>query len=288
MVGDTRSDELEQEFIARVARIEAYARTWWLRRVEPQNSFLTSHAGLRLALTRKLSENRPVSTRDLYERDDGNWFEERVALQQELLDSVANSSTPTDPQADVYFLIGLPGSGKTVSLRPIALAHAGLHEMTTIDADALRVMFPEYEGGLGSGVVQVENAMLTYGAPHLDMDGVQPRLIRAGGPTIVDVIGHPDHLATAIRGLAAEGRRSFVLLADCPVATCEERVKRRTVENGRYVPVELVRAKAGVPRSALDIAVADGLLAGWAMIDTSVLPGVLREGSGSFSDVCAS
>ena len=100
--------------------------------------------------------------------------------------------------------------------------------------------------------MQVETAQITYGeAPHLHGDGRQDRVLARAGDVLVDVIGDPDFLPATVTALRAQGRDCYVLLADCDPAECRRRVMQRALGNGRFVPVELVDAKVGVPDTAL-------------------------------------
>ena len=97
----------------------------------------------------------------IYVDEEEIWFPERCDLQDLILrdlmspaeaaqggksagDGTGGTET-TEFESPVYFLIGLPGSGKTRALRPIAMRHAGLigADVLASDADEVRCRFPE-------------------------------------------------------------------------------------------------------------------------------------------------
>lgn len=294
---------------------DLYARTWWLHPDSAARAFLDEHPEVRPALNQRLLSDLPTETADVYAGGSKvDWSETRVVVQREVLadldaaddimeaipdgalleesdeDAVSQDASDQSGGGDVYFVLGLPASGKTKVLRRLAALHAagGVHSSRILpasDADDVRVGLPEYADGLGSGVVQFETVVLTYGELHLSGDGRQDRVLARRGAAIVDVIGDPTHLPRTVRLLAAAGRTCYILLTDCPVEVCQDRAKRRAVESGRLVPLWLIEDKAGVPRRALDAALATKLVAGWAVVDTSDASPRLLEGDGVF-DKC--
>jgi predicted kinase len=289
--GQGGSVDVESAFAARMEEIHVFERTWWLRPTGNHVGFLDRHPGKRVSLLARLAEDLPVHTEHVYLDAPEEWHEERLAVQRSILSDLV----PADPDSDsvdreaqsegaVYFLIGLPGSGKTTALRPVVAAHAGvdLESLMTSDADEVRTRFPEYEGGLGSGVVQTETVDVTYGGRNVALP-VQQAVLARRGVSVVDVIGDPKYLPPTIQELAARGRPCFVLLTRCPVATCEERAVRRAVEQGRLVPSNLIAQKEGVPEDALRVALETGGVSGWAIVDTSAPSPQLVDGDGTFS-----
>jgi hypothetical protein len=290
-VTGTDDAELRRRFNEREAAVKAYEKLWWTHQVEPQRTFLGARPRLRRELLQAyLREDvRFVPTRRVYAAE-GHWAAEREVLHKRLFDRWLTGFQPGPPLAGdpVYFTIGLPGSGKTQNLRALALAHAAREGTVPVsDADEVRVSLPEYRAGLGSGVVQLESEALTYGAGgYPEAGGLQDRMRSLSGPVVVDVLGHPNYLPGTVRQLVDMGRSVYVLMTQCPVAVCEARVMRRAVApDGRFVPLELVQKKEGIPRAALDAAIATGLLTGWGVVDTSQLPGLLVDGDGTFDAV---
>ena len=67
-------------------------------------------------------------------------------------------------------------------------------------------------------------------------------------------------MPAAVRTVAAKGRKVFVLLAQCPVDACMSRAKARALSDGRYVPIEVIKSKEGMPEKALEATIATGNL----------------------------
>ncbi|WP_311215123.1 MULTISPECIES: zeta toxin family protein [unclassified Arthrobacter] len=237
---------------------------------------MATRPDLKAALFKRVLNGQHTFTEHVY-RDEGDWHPERRDLQDELVArrSGADASAPAQPgKGAVYVLIGLPGSGKTSALRPLVFSHAGLDpsEVSVSDADELRVEFPEYASGLGSGVVQDECSELMYtrqiGTDPLE-PGLQGAILETGQTTIIDVIGHEDYLPQMVTRLRRNGRRVFVLHASCATETCMQRAKVRALQTGRLVPLWMIESKRGMPERALEAAKSTGKLSGWAVVDTS-------------------
>ncbi|NQD90927.1 hypothetical protein HP499_24385 [Paenarthrobacter sp. CM16] len=270
----------EKAFEDYAEEVDKYSRTWFSRQEEPQKSFLATRPELRGELFQRALDGQRTFTRHVYALE-GDWHEERLDLQNTLLrERLGQVSNPEGRKGAVYVLIGLPGSGKSSSLRPLVLEHAGL-DLSTIkisDADELRSDFPEYAEGRGSGVVQDECAELMYDravTSEAGEPGLQGAILAAGQTTIVDVIGHPEYLPQMVKRLRREGRRVYVLQASCAVEVCIERAKKRALETGRLVPLSMIEAKRGIPEQALEAAKATGKLNGWAVWDTNSSPALL-------------
>lgn len=159
-------------------------------------------------------------------------------------------------------IIGLPGSGKSTVLRPL-VAKVNVSASQIVDADAVRVLFPEYAGGMGSDVVQIETVYVSYGE-------LFNRAVATGSDLIVDTVGRIDHFRQYRNALP--GYEVHVLCTELPLEVAVERVKRRAVESGRFVREEVVRSAYGRSRATFDAVVSQQLADEWALIDTSGSP----------------
>lgn len=234
------------------------------------------------ALFKRAAEGKISATSHVYS-ESRTWGGERIQYQQRLLSRLFPPVSTIPDRASVYFIIGLPGSGKSSALRPLIYKHAGMEasEFVVSDADDLRVEFSEYADGKGSGVVQDECAELMYNRPidgsHVE-PGFQGVVLETGRTAIVDVIGHPVYLPALITRLKNQRRKIYVLQSECAVQECVRRAKVRALETGRLVPPELILAKAGVPEQALAAAIATNKLSGWAVVDTNgAQPNIVRH-----------
>lgn len=181
-----------------------------------------------------------------------------------------SSSTADDRSPHAVLLLGLPGSGKTSMLRPIAgelFIRVLEDDRTIIDADVVRTLLPEYAAGLGSEVVQVETSYLANGAL---IDEAYARRVSI----VLDKVGDPVQSVEAAEYLLATGWSVWCLCAMVDVEVAVERVKRRAVETGRYVPPAFVRDVADKPLRAYE-ALRDSRLeiSGCALLDTDVVLG---------------
>ncbi|MFF2606890.1 zeta toxin family protein [Arthrobacter koreensis] len=264
---------VEARFESYREEVDEYEYTWFSEPEEPQKSYLGSRPELLTSLYRRAAAGKISTTRHVYAAS-GLWDKSRCDFQSDLLSQHAPSVVELPARAAVYFLIGLPGSGKSSALRPLVYKHAALDrsEIAVSDADDLRVKFPEYAGGKGSGVVQDECAELMYDRPTDGSElwtGFQGVVLESGRTAIVDVIGDPVYLPALITRLRNQRRKVFVLQSQCAVQECIRRAKVRALETGRLVPPELIAAKEGVPEKAMDAAIATGKLTGWAVVDTN-------------------
>lgn len=261
--------------------VDVYEQTWHTEDREPHKSFLDAHPGLRSDLFARSVRGQKVSTTDVYAFD-RMWHPDRIDTQEVLTGNLLAGVPPARAtQPSVYFLIGLPGSGKSSALRPLALRHAGLaeEEAAFSDADELRATIPEYAKGLGSWVVQDECAELMYNRPGevTEDPGLQGAIIATASTVIVDVIGHPDYLPANIRRLRRQGKRVYVLQASCNTDICIARAKIRALTTRRLVPPELILAKEGVPEKTLAAVRSTANPSGWAVVDTTQTPARIVE-----------
>ncbi|WP_314324212.1 zeta toxin family protein [Paenarthrobacter ilicis] len=273
----------EADFDAYCEAVDLYEQTWHTEPKEPQRSFLASRPKLKAELFQRALAGKRTFTPDVYKEDAG-WEPERALLQSNLLSSGLGSGTsPAGENETVYFLIGLPGSGKSTALRPMVMEHSGLaaEAISVSDADHLRSTFPEYAGGLGSGVVQDECVELMYDRRLSRPErGLQGAILNAGGVTIVDVIGSPEHLPPLVRRLRRLKRRVYILQASCETSTCVQRAKSRALTNGRFVPLEVILSKEGVPERTLEAVKASAKPTGWAVVDTNGLVPKIVDSAG--------
>jgi hypothetical protein len=271
----SRINDSQRKFEQLEKSIQEYELNWHLHRKAPISPYLRRNPALRRKLLQKYLDRSIVQTKEVYSRR-GHWEAFRSQFHFALLDRLLPpdkiSWESDEPLGSVYILLGLPGSGKTTCLRPLVHRHSGLSadQIALSDADAVRIEIPEYEAGLGSGIVQAETVVLTYGSNGYPADGgLQNRATESNSATIIDIVGDANYLPEVVQSLTGRGRRVFILLAQCDESICIERAKQRALTEGRYVPLSIIQAKVGAPESAFQAALDTKELAGWVKVNTS-------------------
>lgn len=250
------------------AAVRVYASSWFLSD-EPALDTLRRNSRARSAALALAAAGLLVGTDIVYQVQPSRWTPERSVLQSDIVDRLLRESSDSGSaraQLPVaVILMGLPGSGKSSILRPLArelCARVGSVSERVIDADAARELLPEYEGGIGSEVVQVETAFIAYS-----------RLVEATyaarGHVILDTVGEPERTLREAEYLTDAGWTVALLCAHVDVETAVRRVIHRALTNGRFVPPEYVRHVGDRPIRAFQALRDSGLpLLGAALLAT--------------------
>lgn len=263
----------------------AFEFSWW--RNDPDVAAVcASDADLRDRLDGLAATGIVVQTTDVYRNSVGECRTERAALHAQLAEwsRLGTPAPHTLPIAHVT--IGCPGAGKTTLLGPLAHTHRGMiggstTDVVVVDADGVRRALPEYADGLGSQVVQEECC-------HISYDLVYEQARQAGIDLVFDTMGRRGTTEVVIEQLLAAGYSVHILLAEAPLAMCQERAKLRALHDGRLVPPSLQELMHREGRLTYQ-AMTDGhlALAGWAVVDTRMETGSLGllESGGAWADV---
>ena len=205
--------ELDRLFEQRQQAVMDYGASWWLDDEQAQVA-MVRHSRLRsvlarLALVAGTEEEVPVTTEDVFADLDTAWEADRCALHEDILTrSFLEVNEPSGTTPVVAFCLGLPGSGKSTHLIPLAHRYmenaTGSHAALVRDADMIRVEIPQYRDGLGSLVTQPECAYLTY-------KRAAPVLERIRCNVIVDCVGNREHLLQEIDLFRARGSRVHLM-----------------------------------------------------------------------------
>lgn len=278
MSGTPPNLTLDEEFDRYTERVDAYGLTWWTRDAGV-SAAVALNPRLLPALATKARSGAIINTSDVYQQG-STWTPPRPDVHDRLLKALfpPTDETTSDPLA--IYLMGLPGSGKSSVLKPLALSCIAEHERGAVvvrDADDVRVRLPEYADGLGSHVVQLEVSDITYVQAESRLSDTTH--------LIIDVVGDPAWVPDEMEQLRARGYTIVALCAEVPIAIAEERAKLRALSEGRHVPIGYLRGVAGRPREALDAALAiSGLVTDWAVIDTDhpSAQAIVLDGSGRF------
>ncbi|MGI8807945.1 MAG: zeta toxin family protein [Acidimicrobiales bacterium] len=263
---------LDEQFDAYEATVKRYGYSWF-RQDAPATAVSQQNVAVRARVNRLSAGLQTVGTEAIY-RTGGRWVADRVALQEKVVAEAllqgglgaAGDDRDAVPQA--VLLMGLPGSGKSSLLRPVAaelIRRTSDTSHVIVDADVVRGLFPEYAGGLGSEVIQPETSSVANGR-LLD----EVFFLRAN--IILDKVGDPESSVAAVEYLLSTGWSVWCLCATIDVEVAVERAKRRAIDSGgRYVPPDVIRRYGDKPRLAYE-AVRDSRLSlsGSALLDTAV------------------
>lgn len=256
------------------ARVRRYGYEWF-RSDEAAVGVLQRMPEVRAQVNRLALGFQTVGTELLY-RSGGRWRAERTGVQQKVLQEalrlggydVDNHDGDRLPQA--VMLLGLPGSGKSSMLRPIAelvIRRLAGHPGVILDTDHVRTLLPEYADGLGSEVVHPEtshvaNRLLVDRAAELRLN------------LILDKVGDPEKTVKEAQFLQDEGWSVWCLCAQVDVEVAIDRAKQRALTCGRYVPPHVVRELGNRPLQAYEALRRSPLhLSGCALLDTEVPTG---------------
>jgi predicted ABC-type ATPase len=256
--------------------VRRYGSTWF-HDDEPALEVLERAPEIRRQVFRLAAGRETIGTEALYEVGK-RWVHPRSDLHAELvaralagdpsaLDEAASRAPGTVRLPHAVLLLGLPGSGKSSVLRPIArelLSRVSPTSGIIVDADEVRSLIPEYAKGLGSVVVQPET---TYIANRLLIDEATRRRCNI----VLDKVGEPEMVLDAVAHLEHAGWTVWCLCAQIDVEVALERSRRRAIETGRYVKPEYIRRVGDDPLRAYEaLRESRSSIAGRALLDTDV------------------
>lgn len=235
-------------------RVRLYSRTWFTNNIDARE-LLEKVPVARARAIRLAASNLMVGTEVVYRHGETRWLPQRTSVQAKVLNdflTVSGAETTEEGVASAMpiavLLMGLPGSGKSTMLAPVARELirrvVPSHDMV-INADDIRSLVPEYRDGIGSEVVQVETSYLTYAR-------VTEEVLERRGHVILDGVGDPIYSVGDVEFLTLAGWSVVCLCATLDLATAEQRAMKRAVTDGRYVPVSYIRAIGDRPIRAFD------------------------------------
>ena len=260
-------------FDAYEAEVKRYGWSWF-RTNTAAIAVIKAVPAVRAQAYRLSAALQTVGTDIIYRAGD-RWVDERIDVQKHLIDEALRMGGLTetadiddaDPVPQAILLLGLPGSGKSSTLRPIAdelVRRTSERSQVVVDADIVRSLFPEYAAGLGSEVVQIETSDV---ANRSLIDAAFERRAHI----VLDKVGHPERTIAVARYLDRTGWSVWCLCASIDVDVEVERAQRRAAESGRYVPPKFIRSVGSEPLEAYE-ALRDSHIAisGCALLDTDV------------------
>jgi hypothetical protein len=247
-------DSLEAEYKLWVEFVDEYGWTWF-RTHDGALAALQANATARAEVLATIARKQTVGTDTVFLTKPDRWLPSRTVVQDVAVESLFAQQAMADaPPVDLpvaALLMGLPGSGKTSALRPIIRkvleAVDGL-EPRLVDADEVRSLVPEYEGGLGSQVVDVETSYLTYRRVVEESYKRQQHLI-------IDTVGDPIRSVTEARFLTNAGWTVMCLCATVSIEIAQQRAMHRALATGRYVPAAYIEEVGDRPLKAYEAVV---------------------------------
>lgn len=138
-------------------------------------------------------------------------------------------STGLKNDKKVFFIIGLPASGKS----SIAFKIAENYKAILIDSDIVKRKFPEFDQVNGASLLHKESKIVTQKIRNISL---------AFNLNIVEpIIGHDtEDFFSLIESFKSEGYEVNVLLVELDRKKAAQRATLRFIENSRYVPLDLI------------------------------------------------
>lgn len=196
-----------------------------------------------------------VSTAGKYETAPGVYVPERARLHRRIVRKLLNpKAAAVRPKA--VFMIGLPASGKSTSLRPEVRKQWPRSEWTAVDPDEVKEALPEYLGW-NSSYVQRESSHVAKSLLYEAAAGSRHNLM-------IDEVGdNAEKILTRARRLNELGYQVHVYYARIPTHKSVYGAVGRFAAKGRYVPPSFILegledgVEASVQRLARDPIIQD-------------------------------
>jgi len=210
------------------------------------------------------------TTAELY-RDPatGQWREDRARMHAEIIAGLLEGVQPQD-EPELLITGGLPGSGKSTVLKARG---GGAEGVVHVDADAIRAMFPEYEGW-NAGLLQIEAEAV--------VEETVRRAVEARLPITYDASLKGNSGLEILSMFEANGYKTNVVYVDVPMEMAMERaIGRFGNGTGRYVsPYYLATHDS---RNVGNLEKIKGIADGWEHWDNSqalgMTPTLLAKGA---------
>ena len=161
----------------------------------------------------------------------------------------------------IDIIIGVPAAGKSsVFVNPLSQAY----HSRVIDSDMAKERLPEFNGGLGAGLVHEESSEIA--------DGLIRASIRRGDNIVLPIVGGKlDKLVARIKEFKNAGYSVYLHLNELPAEKATARVLKRYLKEGRFVDPNLVAGYGDAPtRNYLAIREMEGLIDGFTYANNDV------------------
>tara|TARA_B100000029_G_scaffold40251_2_gene37604 strand:- start:816 stop:5537 length:4722 start_codon:yes stop_codon:yes gene_type:complete len=198
----------------------------------------------------------PEGSMDAYTDADGNWWEMRETLHENIIEEGLSKATPVE-EPIVHFMGGGPASGKGTAIRQ------GLIDVpdniVVVDADEIKDALPEYKALIddrssrAAAYVHEESSYLSKEMFQESIDSGRNTQLDGTGDSSIEKLR--SKVASAREASSAQGGTRVI--ADYITIDTEEAVKRarsRAIRTGRSVPESVVReTHASISRIFPDI-----------------------------------
>jgi DNA repair protein RadC len=166
---------------------------------------------------------------------------ERDAMRQRWADEVYGQGGRKERQA--FIVLGHMGSGKSSRLyEPLVTEHGAV----PVDADRVKALIPESEGGRNARAVHRESSLIAY-------KRILPRAVANGDNVAIQTIGRdPESLRAIVRELAARGYAVHLRLVDVPGEEAARRALARWKAGDRFVDPDDILGIGNAPRDSYD------------------------------------
>ena len=185
----------------------------------------------------KLLSSPEIDTLKLYSDKDGNFNEERVAFQKEIVDKeMSKGSTNLGTS---YFLGGAPATGKS------SLETSGLvtypSGILKVDPDGIKTQLPEYNKMLETKNFQAA-AKVHEESSKLSKDIVK-NAANNKFDTVIDAVGDGSYesVADKVKIQRDAGKNVIAHYVTTDVKTSLDRAKIRGEKTGRYIPPKYIK-----------------------------------------------
>jgi len=185
----------------------------------------------------KLLSSPEIDTLKLYSDKDGNFNEERVAFQKEIIDKeMSKGSTNLGTS---YFLGGAPATGKS------SLESSGLvtypSGILKIDPDGIKKELPEYNKMLESKNFKAASKV------HEESSKLSKDIVKNAAnnkfDAVIDAVGDGSYQSVAdkVKMQRDAGKNVIAHYVTTDVKTSLDRAKQRAADTGRHIPPKYIK-----------------------------------------------
>jgi hypothetical protein len=183
-------------------------------------------------------------TFNLNRLEDGSFKPEREEIHREILSEyVKSAESARSKNPSVVFMAGLPGSGKTFSVKGIFEKVEGSdvllrdkksgENFIVVNADDIKAMLPEYDAGLGAALTHEESSHLSKALLTV-FSGQSINVIVDG------TMKTPESAKKVLSQFKEQNYESRLIFVDVDPSIAMDRAKARYESSDRYVPYSFI------------------------------------------------